>query len=269
MGPLIYAGSASQRLGCAIARRLGAPLAGPVVERFPDGELHVQIKEPVRGGDVYLIQSTSSPIETHLLELLLMTDACRRAGAARLTAVLPYFGYARQDRRRSGQEAIAARVVANLIEAAGVDRVVALDLHSPSIEGFFQLPVEQLTSVPLLARELRQYVPANGVIVAPDLGASKLADRYSQLLGLPVAVVQKTRLRPDEVQALRLTGDVRDRTPIIVDDILSTGGTIEAAALLLRESVLSHLAELDGSDPAELRRARRAKFRAMGVLASV
>jgi ribose-phosphate pyrophosphokinase len=230
MEQTLFAGSANPRLAENLAAELGTRLGALNIDRFPDGELHVEIRESVRGHDVYLVQPTSPPVEGSLLELLMLADASRRAGAARLTAVIPYLGYARQDRRASGREAVGARLVADLLVAGGLlQRVVVVDVHSPAIEGFFGVPLEHLSAVSLLAESVRQHVTDKSVIVAPDLGAAKLAERYAKPLGLPVAIVHKTRLSGSEVSVRRLTGDVQGRTPIIVDDMISTGGTVEAA----------------------------------------
>ena len=232
----LLAGRSNPALAKATAGELGIRLASAQVFSFPDGELHVQIEESLRGHDVYILQSTSPPAETHLLELVLLADACRRAGATRLTAVLPYFGYARQDRRASGREAVGARVVADLHEAVRLDRVVAVDLHSGALEGFFSLPLEHLSAIPTLVDALRPLVDARAVIVAPDLGATKLAERYATALQLPVAMLHKVRVSGEEVHVRRITGDVFDRSPIVVDDMISTGGTIAAAVTALREA---------------------------------
>ncbi len=230
----VLSGAAQIPLAEAVAGALGVPLGKRELERFPDGECHVQILESVRGHDVYIVQPTGPPVEANLLELLLLADACRRAGAQRLTAVIPYFGYARQDRRASGRDAVGARLIADLIRASGLDRVVALDLHSPALEGFFSVPLEHLTAVPLLAEPLRRLaLGGNCVVVAPDLGAARLADRYATLLSLPVAIVHKTRLSGREVTTRGVTGNVDGRQPLIVDDMISTGGTVEAAARTL------------------------------------
>lgn len=226
----VFAGRACPALAAAVATSLGRGLGRAKVERFPDGEIHVEIAESVRGQDVYLIQSTSAPVHEHLVELLLLADACRRAGAARLTAVMPYFAYARQDRRAGGREAVGARLVADLLAAAGVQRVVAVDLHSPALEGFFGIPLEHLSAVPILADAVRPTLRGEAVVVAPDLGAVKLAERYARRLQLPVAIVHKTRLSGEEVRAGAVIGEVRGRMPLIIDDMISTGGTIEAAA---------------------------------------
>jgi len=230
----LFSGTAQPALSRAVASALGIEQGTADIDRFPDGECHVRVLESVRGRDVYVLQSTSPPVEANLFELLLLADACRRAGAARLTAVIPYFGYARQDRRTHGREPVAAKLVADLIHAAGVNRVVTLDLHSAALEGFFSLPLEHLTAVPLLAESLRPWATGgNAVVVAPDLGAARLADRYADLLGLPVAMVHKTRVSGREVATRGVTGNVEGRQPLIVDDMISTGGTLEAAARAL------------------------------------
>jgi len=230
----VFSGCAHLPLAEAVAGALGVELGKRELERFPDGECHVQILESVRGRDVFVVQPTGPPVEANLLELLLLVDACRRAGAARVTAVIPYFGYARQDRRASGREPVAARLIADLINAAGVDRVVAVDLHSPALEGCFSVPLEHVTAVPLLAEPLRRLaLGGNCVIVAPDLGAARLADRYARLLSLPVAIVHKTRISGREVTTRGVTGNVDGHQPLIVDDMISTGGTIEAAVRAL------------------------------------
>ncbi len=230
----VFSGTANVPLAEAVAARLGLRLGDRLLEHFPDGEMQVQVRESVRGDDVYVVQPTGPPVGEHLLELLLLADACRRAGADHITAVVPYFGYARQDRRASGREPVGARVVADLLRAAGLDRVVAVDLHSPALEGFFSLPLEHLTAVPLLAESLRHSgVGVSGVVVAPDLGAARLADRYARLLDLPVAIVHKTRVSGREVSVHGVSGNVEGRQPLIVDDMISTGGTIEAASRAL------------------------------------
>jgi ribose-phosphate pyrophosphokinase len=230
----VIAGSANVPLAASIAATLGVNLRERIVHRFADGELHVEIEESVRGQDVYVIQPTSLPVDEHVMELLFLADACRRAGAARLTAVVPYFGYARQDRRASGREAVGARVVAGLFEAAGFARVVAIDLHAPEIEGFFHIPLEHLSAAGLLAKAVR--TTHDTVIVAPDLGAVKLAERYQAFLGLPVVVLHKTRVSGSEVSLRSIIGDVKDRAPLVVDDMITTGATIDAAVKGLLEA---------------------------------
>jgi ribose-phosphate pyrophosphokinase len=230
---IVLSGSANPALARAVADRLGPGLAACVLERFPDGELHVEMRENVRGHSVYVVQPTSPPVEEHLFEVLLLADACRRAGASQLTAVIPYFGYARQDRRATGREPIAARVAADVIGAGGFDRVVLVDLHNAAGEAFFSIPAEHLTAVPLLGETVRSLSHEHTVLVAPDLGAAKLARRYSRILELPVATVHKTRLSGRDVRVHQLAGEVRGRTPLIVDDLVSTGATVAAAVRAL------------------------------------
>lgn len=236
MNLTILAGSSNRSLAEAVAGQLGTTLGSVGIYRFPDGELHLEVQQSIRGDDVFLVQSTSPPVDSNLLELLLLADACRRAGAARLTAVIPYFGYARQDRRATGREPVSARVVADLFQVSGLRRVVAVDLHSPVLEGFFWVPFEHLTAVPTLADTVRPIVTSKSVVVAPDLGAARLADTYAHLLHLPVAIVHKTRVSGEAVSVTGITGAVRGRAPIIVDDMISTGGTIEAATRALLSS---------------------------------
>jgi ribose-phosphate pyrophosphokinase len=226
----LFAGTANPQLASGTAAALEIPLGERVIEHFPDGEMHVEINESVRGHDVFLFQPTSAPIEEHLVELLFLADACQRAGAARQMAVIPYFGYARQDRRTNGRQPVGVHVVAQLIGTSAIERVVAVDLHSAAIEGVLPMPLEHLSAVSMLAEAVRGANGREHVVVAPDLGASKLADQYATLLDLPVAIVHKVRLSGDEVSVRRITGEVRDRAPIIVDDMISTGGTVAAAA---------------------------------------
>ncbi len=225
----VFSGPANPRLAERVAARLGVRLAQCLFERFPDSEGHVRVGESVRGDDVYLIQPTGPPVDASVLELLFLADACRRAGAARVTAVVPYFGYARQDRRASGREPVGARLIADLIGTTGIRRLVAVDLHTAALEGFFPIPLEHLSAVPLLAETVRASLPDNTVIVAPDLGAVRLAERYASLLHRPVAVIHKIRISAEEVGVRGIVGDVRGHAPLIVDDMISTGGTIDAA----------------------------------------
>jgi ribose-phosphate pyrophosphokinase len=230
----LLAGSANPALCAAVGTRLGLTPVPRIVARFPDSELHAELQDSVRGADLFILQPTAPPADEHLIELLLLADAARRAGAARVTAVMPYFGYARQDRRATGREPVGARVMADVLGSAGrLDRIVALDLHSSALEGFFGVPLEHLSAASLLTESLRPHVTATSVVVAPDLGAVHLAERYAEYLALPVAIVHKTRISGEAVEVSRLTGEVTQRRPIIVDDMISTGATIAAAVRAL------------------------------------
>lgn len=229
-GAALFAGTGSRQLASAVERELGLRFAASTAERFPDGEVFVRLDEPVRGREVVLLAATAPPVNEHLVELLALVDACRRADAARIVALVPYFGYARSDRRDGRRTPVMASLVADLFERAGVDHVVTLDAHTPALEGFFRIPVDNLTAVPVLASALEPRTLADSVIVAPDLGALRLANAYATHLELPVAVCHKRRLGGAEVSISRITGDVGGRRCIVVDDMISTGATIVESA---------------------------------------
>jgi ribose-phosphate pyrophosphokinase len=228
----VASGTANGPLTTAVGAVLSCEPAVCEVERFSDGELRPRVAN-VRGDDVYVVAPTGPPVDEHVVELLLVLDACRRSGADRVTAVVPYFGYARQDRRTRAGEPVGARVIADALVGAGAQRLVVVDPHTPALEAMCPVPAEMLTAVPVLAQALGTAVPEDAVVVAPDLGAVKLAERYASLLRRPVAVVRKHRISGDAVQAEELAGDVDGRAAVIVDDMISTGSTIEAAARLL------------------------------------
>ncbi|WP_075097435.1 ribose-phosphate diphosphokinase [Sandaracinus amylolyticus] len=236
MEPCVVIGSAHRALGEQVAREVGVAPARCTIARFPDGEIHVELGEHVAGRDVFVVQPTIAPVGETLLELLLVADAARRAGAARVIALVSYFGYARADRRTRAGQPLAARVAAALFERTLFDRVVAIDLHSAPIEGFFSIPLEHLDAVPRLASVLEEVLPERAVIVSPDLGASKRADALAARWRLPVAIVHKTRVSGSDVIAREVTGDVSGRRPVIVDDMISTGGTLVTAT----EALLAH-----------------------------
>jgi ribose-phosphate pyrophosphokinase len=225
MDYVLFGGTANPDLTTAVARELGREVGASEVERFPDGEVSVHLAEPVRGKEVFVLQPTSPPTDSNLMELLCFADAARRAAAARVNAVIPYFGYARSDKRRARREPITARMIGDVLEAVGIDHVVTVDLHAPQIEGFFRVPVDTLTAVPTMAAALRGRLPAPAVVVAPDAGRVEMASRYSKRLDLPLVVLHKRRETGRETAVTRTVGHVEGRACLIVDDIISTGGT--------------------------------------------
>ena len=233
----VLAGSANPALAQRVARELGLPLSEAELGRFPDGEVRLRLAESVRGADVYVIQPTSPPVNDHLMELLLFADALRRSSARRINAVIPYFGYARQDKQTKGREPISAKVVADLLERVGVHRVIAVDPHAPQIQGFFNIPVDHLSAVRLFAEYLvREELTRGAVIVSPDAGRAEEARRLSELLELPMAMLAKRRTGPTETEVTYVIGEVRGLRPILIDDIVSTGGTIRRGVEALVEA---------------------------------
>ncbi|MEH3148033.1 MAG: ribose-phosphate pyrophosphokinase [Methylobacterium frigidaeris] len=227
----IVAGNASRPLAEAIASYLEVPLALCSVRRFADMEIFVELQENVRGEDVFIVQSTSFPANDHLMELLIMIDAARRSSARRITAVLPYFGYARQDRRTSGRTPISAKLVANLITEAGADRVMTLDLHAGQIQGFFDIPTDNLFAAPVMVRDIKERLdPADMMVVSPDVGGVVRARALAKRIDASLAIVDKRRERPGESEVMNIIGDVEGRSCILVDDIVDSGGTLVNAA---------------------------------------
>ena len=231
----IFCGSAHRDLAQRICTGIGVPLGDATVSTFPDGETFVKINDNIRGRDVFLVQPTCPPTNQNLMELLIMVDAARRASAARITAVIPFFGYARQDRKDQPRVPITAKLVANLLTAAGVDRVLTMDLHAQQVAGFFDIPVDHLFAAPVLIRYLRSKGIANPVVVSPDVGGLKMASAYSQALNATLAIVAKRRKSPTEIEALNVIGEVEGRDVILVDDLTETAGTLCSAAKILKE----------------------------------
>jgi ribose-phosphate pyrophosphokinase len=232
----LFAGNSNKPLAEQIAGYLGVQLGDLEVGRFPDGEVRVKIHSDVRGADVFLIQSTCAPVNDHLMELLIMADACRRASALRVTAVVPYFGYSRQDRKDEGRVPISAKLTANLMEAAGIDRVVTMDLHAAQIQGFFDIPVDHLFASRVFIKYIKQLALGDLVIASPDVGGMKMAWGYvKRLENAYLAVIEKRRLSGEDVEVGFVIGDIKDRNVVLVDDIISTGGSVAKAVSLLRE----------------------------------
>jgi len=232
---VVISGNAHPALAKAICNYLDIPLANAYVRRFPDGELDVKVQDDVRGSDAFVVQPTCEPVNENLVALLMMIDCLKRASAERVTAVLPYYGYARKDRKDEGRVPITAKLVANLITTAGADRVLALDLHASQIQGFFDIPVDHLSGLAVLARPFQEMKIPNLVVVSPDLGSVKLAIPFAQRLGAALAVVEKRRLRPDVTEPGFVIGDVQGKNVLMIDDIIATGGSVCAAAKLLKE----------------------------------
>ncbi|MFO7172840.1 MAG: ribose-phosphate pyrophosphokinase [Bacillota bacterium] len=231
----IFAGNANRPLAEEIARHLGIELGAMEVGRFSNGEIKVMIGESVRGADCFVIQPTCHPVNENLMELLIILDALRRASARRITAVIPHYGYARQDRKARGREPISAKLVANLIVTAGARRVLTMDLHADAIQGFFDIPVDHLKAVPLIAEYFRKKDLVNPVVVSPDTGGVPRARELASRLGVGLAIIDKRRPEPNQAEVMNVIGDVAGRSCIMIDDIIDTAGTIVLGAQALLE----------------------------------
>ncbi|PDS76500.1 MULTISPECIES: ribose-phosphate pyrophosphokinase [Rhizobium] len=237
----VFAGNSNRQLAEAICTYLNVPLGKASVRRFADQEIFVEIQENVRGEDVFLVQPTAFPANDHLMELLIMIDAMRRSSARRITAVLPYFGYARQDRRASGRTPISAKLVANLITEAGADRVMTLDLHAGQIQGFFDIPTDNLFALPVLTRDIKShYDLSNVMVVSPDVGGVVRARALAKRLDCLLAIVDKRRDRPGESEVMNIIGDIAGKDCLLIDDIVDSGGTLcNAADAMLAQGAAS------------------------------
>jgi ribose-phosphate pyrophosphokinase len=232
----LFSGTSNPPLAKAIAANIGMELGQCTVSAFPDGETFVKIEENVRGEDVYLVQSTSPPSNHHLMEMFIMMDALRRASASRITAVLPFYGYARQDRKDQPRVPITAKLVANLLVAAGANRVLTMDLHAQQIQGFFDIPVDHLYAAPVMYEYLQKKKIPDLVVVSPDVGGLKMAYAYSQFLGADLAIVAKRRKSSSDVESMATIGEIKGCNVLMVDDLTETAGTLTAAADLLRSN---------------------------------
>jgi len=231
----LFSGNSNVALAEEIAQYLGVSLGSSKVKRFSDGEIQVKINESVRGADVFIIQSTSQSVNENLMELLIMVDAVRRASARRITAVLPYYGYARQDRKTRARDPITAKLVANLLYASGARRVVTMDLHAGQIQGFFDIPVDHLPGVPILAEYFLQQKLDNVVVVSPDLGGVTRARDLAERIGAPIAIIDKRRPEPNVAEVMNIIGNVRGKKVIMIDDIIDTAGTINQGSRAMKE----------------------------------
>ncbi len=229
----IFAANSNPKLAKEMSEYLGLPLGKSEVGMFSDGEISVTVHESVRGSDVFVVQSTAAPVNRHLMELLIMIDAFKRASAGRITAVIPYYGYARQDRKSKGRDPISAKLVADLITTAGADRILTMDLHAPQIQGFFNIPVDHLVGMPILAPYFEAKFADrknNAVVMSPDIGSINRARQFAQRLDLPIAIVDKRRQKANECEVMNIIGDVNGKDIIIYDDMVDTAGTLTNAA---------------------------------------
>jgi len=233
---LLFGGSSHEELASELAKELHVKIGNRSIEVFPDGEIGVQILENVRGKDVFVLQSIARHPNHYLMELLIMVDALKRASARSIIAVLPYYGYARQDRKEKSRVPITAKLVADLLEKAGVTRVLTMDLHTEQIQGFFDIPVDNLYARPLFVRTIREMKLKNIIVVSPDVGSNKMASRFAEELKVDIAIVDKRRVNAEKVAVNALIGDVSGKNVVLVDDICSTGGTLKMAAKVCKEA---------------------------------
>ncbi|MBC7087389.1 MAG: ribose-phosphate pyrophosphokinase [Tissierellales bacterium] len=229
-----FSGNANKELAKKICEEMNAKLGDCEVSTFSDGEINVDIRETVRGADVFIIQPTCSPVNDNLMELLIMIDAVKRASAGRVNAVIPYYGYARQDRKTKAREPITAKLVANLIAVAGADRVVTMDLHAGQIQGYFDIPVDHLSGIPLLANYFKNIIDKDSIVASPDLGGVTRARTFANILDLPIAIIEKRRPKANVSEVMNVIGDIEGKNVILVDDIADTAGTIVKAASVLK-----------------------------------
>jgi ribose-phosphate pyrophosphokinase len=238
----LFSGSANIPLAQEVARYLGMDLGPMIRKRFADGEIYIQIQESIRGCDVYLIQPTCNPVNDHMMELFITIDACRRASARQITAVLPYYGYARADRKTAGRESITAKLVANQITTAGADRVIAMDLHSAQIQGYFDIPVDHVYGSPVIIDYILSKQLSDIVVVSPDVGGVARARAFAKKLNdAPLAIIDKRRQAHNVAEVMNVIGDVSGKTAILIDDMIDTGGTISEGAKLLRKEGASQV----------------------------
>lgn len=237
VGLKLFSGNSNQQLSEAITRYMGIPLGVAMVGQFSDGEIQVEFRENVRGMDVFVIQSTCRPVNDNIVELLIMIDALKRASASRVTAVMPYYGYARQDRKVASRAPITAKLIADLITAAGADRVLTIDLHAGQIQGFFDIPVDHLYAGPLMSEAIRHELNTNDLtVVSPDAGGVERARAFAKRLGSSLAIIDKRRSKPNESEVMNVIGDVAGRDAILLDDMVDTAGTLVKAAQALDEA---------------------------------
>lgn len=237
----LFSGNAHRKLAEAICKELNVPCGNCEVGKFSDGEIFVNIAETVRGCDVFIIQPTSSPVNDNLMEALILIDALKRASAGRINAVIPYYGYARQDRKTKAREPITAKLVANLLTEAGADRVISMDLHAGQIQGYFDIPVDHLSGISILADYFKDMIDEDTVVVSPDIGGVVRVRNFASILDLPIAIIEKRRPKANVSEVMNVIGDIKDKNVILVDDIVDTAGTITKAAEVLKNIGAKHV----------------------------